>query len=699
MFNRDLQPEIRNARVFSSAMASSWLPAIARWLLLCGVVREVCCQALGYSVDSWSQESQELWNRLLGCWRGRKYHGGASNHDAQLFDVPFDGGNFFCCILEPVFSDVAVTFETQLGGGVARISEKNDHPLVSVGPYLLDLSKIDVYKQRKEVGSLNDSLVSLPLSLSATPGSSSEGVVYFEAQTSPDVLGYTAPVCIHLSLEDDVLSMTYDYAVVEVEGDSPTNVAITVCPASFSSGSRVPGRFPPTDGLSTCIGNDCWAVPDIGAASKTARTRMVMSRCDIAGATGSAEGGSSVENDRAQAGADMPLVIGVSSGAAGVLLICMVSAICISRHRSRLLKVKSDSKAGNIPEDIYSSRTTAMPSGGDVEESGGSFSASVHQSSSIFQGGNLVDLVALGIEEGWVITPEKIAFQAARGITGGFGDVRRGMLLGSVPVAIKICKDLAGASLVSQLQAGAMRNEIRLLRRIRHPNIVLFYGFTVMAGGGLAMVLEWADGGDLGVFMKKRVDNGLHFEGWRHDGRPVASLAQVAEVKLLHDIARGLDFLHQSEPTILHRDIKPGNVLVIAARPEKAKLTDFGLSRLVRDGDEVTERVGTRRYMAPEVFGGKIYSKPADVFGLGCLVMFVLTAQHPPASDLFEWAKAACADIVSSKAAPHLLVELALESLDDDPDRRPTASDVFWRLDAALKPLGARANKEEAESA
>src|SRR5207249_7215593 len=100
--------------------------------------------------------------------------------------------------------------------------------------------------------------------------------------------------------------------------------------------------------------------------------------------------------------------------------------------------------------------------------------------------------------------------------------------------------------------------------------------------------------------------------------------------ELLVKIARTVQFAH--EHGILHRDIKPGNILL--DKNGEPHLTDFGLARLVEAESTITgtlEAMGTPSYMAPEQATGETtkLSKATDVYGLGAVFYQLLTG-HPP---------------------------------------------------------------------
>src|SRR5262249_53291928 len=120
-------------------------------------------------------------------------------------------------------------------------------------------------------------------------------------------------------------------------------------------------------------------------------------------------------------------------------------------------------------------------------------------------------------------------------------------------------------------------------------------------------------------------------EGDRLDevvSRGPISARQAAE--LIAKVARTVHYAH--EHGILHRDVKPGNILLDANG--EPHLTDFGLARLVEHGSTVTgsmEVMGTPSYMAPEQAVGHnaAVSSATDVYGLGAVLYELLTG-HPP---------------------------------------------------------------------
>ena len=155
------------------------------------------------------------------------------------------------------------------------------------------------------------------------------------------------------------------------------------------------------------------------------------------------------------------------------------------------------------------------------------------------------------------------------------------------------------------------RREAEAAASLEHPGIVPIY--EVGEGDGSCYFsMRFVEGGQLDQVIKRK---------------PM-SIRQAAE--LIAKVARTVHYAH--EHGILHRDIKPGNILLDAKG--EPLLTDFGLARLVEAESTVTrtkEVMGTPSYMAPEqaVGNNAAVSSATDVYGLGAVLYQLLTG-HPP---------------------------------------------------------------------
>ena len=114
---------------------------------------------------------------------------------------------------------------------------------------------------------------------------------------------------------------------------------------------------------------------------------------------------------------------------------------------------------------------------------------------------------------------------------------------------------------------------------------------------------------------------------------------------MMLDAARGVEYLHKNG--VLHRDIKPDNLLVfslseVVERGANAKLTDFGSSRninLLMTNMTFTKGVGTPTYMAPEVLNNRKYKKEADIFSFGVMMFecFKWGDAYPKSEFRYPW--------------------------------------------------------------
>lgn len=175
------------------------------------------------------------------------------------------------------------------------------------------------------------------------------------------------------------------------------------------------------------------------------------------------------------------------------------------------------------------------------------------------------------------------------------------------PVALKMI--LAGAN-ASGEQIRRFQREAEAAAQLTHPNIVQVY--SVDSHHGLPYFsLEYVDGSTLSTLILE------------------SSLSDEQAAKLMMQIARAVHYLHEHD--ILHRDLKPQNILV--TQDGIPKVADFGLAKLLSDGDEETRTgdvLGTPGYMAPEqARGEKSLGPTVDVFGLGAILYAMLTGRGP----------------------------------------------------------------------
>lgn len=154
--------------------------------------------------------------------------------------------------------------------------------------------------------------------------------------------------------------------------------------------------------------------------------------------------------------------------------------------------------------------------------------------------------------------------------------------------------------------------EAETLASLSHPSIVRYVAHGKTPQGERYLVMEWLNGHDL----RHHFDNGLRL-----------TLAQA--ISMIRRIAGALAEAHQHG--IVHRDIKPRNLLLLNGELEQVKLIDFGVARLMT-AERLTGtgvRIGTPGYIAPEqARGSKLIDARADIFSLGCVFFEALSGRR-----------------------------------------------------------------------
>lgn len=253
---------------------------------------------------------------------------------------------------------------------------------------------------------------------------------------------------------------------------------------------------------------------------------------------------------------------------------------------------------------------------------------------------------------------------------GGGGTVHEGTdVLLRRPVAIKeIRLPRIGSAAERELAEQRVMREARAAARLRHPGLVAVYD-VLKAEGRSWIVMEYVDG----VSLSDRI---------REHGRLAPE--QVARIGI--SLAYALEAAHRAG--VVHRDVKPGNVLVTA--DGQSRLTDFGIA--VSHGDTTLTGAGTLvgspAYIAPERVRGARAVYASDVWGLGA-TLFTAVEGAPPFEG--EGVLAILTAVVEDRRHPFIHAEslrgVIEHMLDADPDRRPSLAEVRGDLHAVLDGL------------
>jgi serine/threonine-protein kinase len=217
--------------------------------------------------------------------------------------------------------------------------------------------------------------------------------------------------------------------------------------------------------------------------------------------------------------------------------------------------------------------------------------------------------------------------------------------------------------------------EGRALARLKHPNIVEVFDIDQESGLHF-LVMEYVEG----VSMKELLEQS-------------GAIAPKVAINIAMDLCRAL--VHAHAMGFVHRDMKPGNVLL--GRSGEVKLTDFGLVReMSPDACTWTDAVlGTPHYMSPEQAKGKPADIRSDIYGLGATLFVVLAGTTPFTGQdtmtvLLKVANDEPPEVRElNQAVPRPLSDLVRRMMHKSPGERPqSAADVFRELEKV--PLNGR---------
>ncbi|CAN6853801.1 unnamed protein product [Brassica oleracea] len=189
---------------------------------------------------------------------------------------------------------------------------------------------------------------------------------------------------------------------------------------------------------------------------------------------------------------------------------------------------------------------------------------------------------------------------------GSCGTVYHGLWFGS-DVAVKVfSKQEYSEEIIT-----SFRQEVSLMKRLRHPNVLLFMG-AVTSPQRLCIVTEFLPRGSLFRLLQRNTSK----LDWRR------------RIHMASDIARGMNYLHHCSPPIIHRDLKSSNLLV--DRNWTVKVADFGLSRIKHETYLTTKTGrGTPQWMAPEVLRNEAADEKSDVYSFGVVLWELVTEKIP----------------------------------------------------------------------
>ncbi|KAA0052589.1 serine/threonine-protein kinase HT1-like isoform X1 [Cucumis melo var. makuwa] len=263
------------------------------------------------------------------------------------------------------------------------------------------------------------------------------------------------------------------------------------------------------------------------------------------------------------------------------------------------------------------------------------------------------------------IDPKELDFTNSVNITKG--TFRRASWRGTEVAVKELGEDL----FTDEDKVRAFRDELALLQKIRHPNVVQFLG-AVTQSWPMMIVTEYLPKGDLGILLSRK--------------REIRTLTVV---RLALDIARGMNYLHENKPApIIHRNLEPSNIL----RDDSGhlKVADFGVSKLltVKEDKLSTCSETSRRYQAPEVFKNEEYDTKVDVFSFALILQEMLEG-CPPFPDkadsevpkLYAAGERPPFRALLNKRYANGLKELIEECWNEKPNKRPTFRQIITQLE------------------
>ncbi|GAB2272345.1 hypothetical protein Dimus_007169 [Dionaea muscipula] len=270
--------------------------------------------------------------------------------------------------------------------------------------------------------------------------------------------------------------------------------------------------------------------------------------------------------------------------------------------------------------------------------------------------------------------------------SGGFGTVYYGILRDGKEVAVKV---LTNNSYQGQRE---FMNEVSLLSRIHHRNLVLFLGYCQDKEKNI-LVYEFMHNGTLKEHLYGRLT--------RHQG-----ISWIKRLEIAEDAAKGVEYLHKGcIPPVIHRDLKTSNILL--DNNMSARVSDFGLSKLANDGSSHVSSIvrGTVGYLDPEYYVSQQLTEKSDVYSFGVILLELISGKEAISNESFgvncrnivQWAKSRIerGDLQGiidptlllgehNMQSMWMIAEKALLCVKPHKDMRPSMSEVLKDIQEAI---------------
>ncbi|KMZ58071.1 putative Protein kinase [Zostera marina] len=195
---------------------------------------------------------------------------------------------------------------------------------------------------------------------------------------------------------------------------------------------------------------------------------------------------------------------------------------------------------------------------------------------------------------------------------GTFGSIYKGNLKDGTIVAFKYAKKNPSGNHVT---SGEFKNEIQIMSKIEHLNLVKLFGFLEQDDERI-IIVEYVANGNLREHL---------------NGNRGVTLNMAERIQIAIDVSHAIAYLHTyTDEPIIHRDVKASNILI--TEKLRAKVADFGFARLVSEDPETTHVLtqvkGSAGYLDPEYLRTYQLTEKSDVYSFGVVLVELMSGRH-----------------------------------------------------------------------